>query len=141
MDSNLEKIALFLEEHHVMSLATTDFKNLSVCSLFYVYSREKNSFVVASSEDTTHIEHIQKNTDVSGNILLETKTVGKIQGIQFRAQFKELKDKELKKTYFKTFPYALALSPKLWQIKVNYFKMTDNRLGFGKKIIWQDASF
>ncbi len=141
MDSDLEKIALFLDEHHVMSLATTDFKELSVCSLFYAYSRDKNSFVVASSDDTTHIQQIKQNTAVSGNILLETKTVGKIQGVQFRAVFSPLEDRELKKLYFKTFPYALALSPKLWQIKVNYFKMTDNRLGFGKKIIWQASSF
>jgi len=28
------------------------------------------------------------------------------------------------------------MNPKLWQIKVNYFKMTDNKLGFGKKLIW-----
>ena len=140
MNSDLEKIALFLDEHHVMSLATTDFKDLSVCSLFYAYSRDKKSFVVASSDDTRHIEHIKQNAAVSGNILLETKTIGKIQGAQFRAAFSLLKDKELKKLYFKIFPYALALSPKLWQIKVNYFKMTDNRLGFGKKIIWQDSS-
>jgi uncharacterized protein YhbP (UPF0306 family) len=32
------------------------------------------------------------------------------------------------------------MQPKLWQIKVSYFKLTDNRLGFGKKIIWQDSS-
>jgi len=139
MDSDLEKIARFLDEHHVMSLATTDFKDLSVCSLFYVYSKEKNSFIVASGDDTTHIEHIKQNADVSGNILLETKIVGKIQGVQFRAAFTQLEDEELKKLYFKKFPYALALSPKLWQIRVNYFKMTDNRLGFGKKIIWQDS--
>ena len=81
MDSDLEKIALFLAEHHVMSLATTDFKELSACSLFYAYSREKNSFVVASSDETTHIQHIKQNAAVSGNILLETKTVGKIQGV------------------------------------------------------------
>ena len=139
MGSDLEKIALFLNEHHVMSLATTDFEDLSVCSLFYVYSKEKNSFVVASSDDTTHIEHIKLNAAVSGNILLETTTVGKIQGVQFKAVFTPLQDVELKKLYFKTFPYAVALLPKLWQIEVNYFKMTDNRLGFGNKIIWQDS--
>ena len=141
MDSDLEKIALFLDKHHVMSLATTDLKDLSVCSLFYAYSRDKNSFIVASSDDTTHIEHIKKHANVAGNILLETKTIGKIQGVQFRAAFSSLEDEELKKLYFKTFPYALALSPKLWQIKVNYFKMADNKFGFGKKIIWQDSSF
>ncbi|MEN8302582.1 MAG: pyridoxamine 5'-phosphate oxidase family protein [Campylobacterota bacterium] len=140
MNSDLERIALFLDEHHVMSLATSSDEELSVCSLFYAYSKDKNSFVVASSDDTTHIEHISKNSKIAGNILLETKTVGKIQGVQFRGEFIPLKDKELKKLYFKAFPYAMALSPKLWQIEVNYFKMTDNRLGFGKKLIWQDVS-
>lgn len=140
MSENLAKIEQFLNEHHVMSLATSAFEELSVCSLFYAYSKEKNSFVVASSDDTVHVEHIEKNKNIAGNILLETKAVGKIQGVQFRGEFILLDDKELKKIYFKNFPYALALSPKLWQIKVNYFKMTDNKLGFGKKIIWQEPS-
>ena len=123
-----------------MSLATSDKEEISVCSLFYIYSQEKNSFVVASSDDTTHICHIQKNSNIAGNILLETHTVGKIQGLQFRGEFVALEDKQLQKEYFKAFPYALALSPKLWQIKVSYLKLTDNRLGFGKKIIWQEPS-
>jgi uncharacterized protein YhbP (UPF0306 family) len=29
------------------------------------------------------------------------------------------------------------MNPKLWQIKVEHFKLTDNTLGFGKKIIWK----
>lgn len=141
MDSDLEKIVLFLDEHHVLSLATTDLKDLSVCSLFYAYSKDKNTFIVASSDETTHIEHIKQDSHVAGNILLETKTIGKIQGVQFKAVMHSLEDEELKKLYFKTFPYALALTPKLWQMKVHYFKMTDNKFGFGKKIIWKDSSF
>ena len=136
MDSSLKKIAEFIEEHHVLSLATTFENEISVCSLFYAYSKEKNSFVVASSEQTTHIENVKQNNRVAGNILLETKTIGKIQGVQFQAEFFPLKDTELKELYFKTFPYALALLPTLWEIKVSSFKMTDNRLGFGKKLIW-----
>ena len=136
----LEKIAIFIDEHHVLSLATSDGKNLSACSLFYAYSQEKNSFIVASSDDTTHIAHIKKNNSVAGNILLETQTVGKIQGLQFRGKFVELNESSLKNLYFKSFPYALALKPKLWKIEVDFFKMTDNRLGFGKKIIWPEPS-
>ena len=138
--SDLEKINAFIAEHHVMSLATAADGEISACSLFYAYDTEIKSFVVASSDETTHIKHIEQNAFIAGNILLETKSVGKIQGLQFRGSFIELQDKELKSLYFKTFPYALALSPKLWQIKVDYFKMTDNRLGFGKKIIWQEVS-
>ncbi|MEA3370633.1 MAG: pyridoxamine 5'-phosphate oxidase family protein [Campylobacterota bacterium] len=138
MQEDLEKIATFLSEHHVMSLATSSDEELSVCSLFYTYSKSAKSFIVASSDDTRHIEHIKTNADIAGNILLETQSVGKIQGVQFRGKFIALEDEALRKLYFKAFPYARALSPKLWEIKVNYFKMTDNRLGFGKKIIWQE---
>ena len=123
-----------------MSLATSFEDELSVCSLFYAYSKELNAFVVASSDATTHIKHIKNNPNIAANILLETKSVGKIQGLQLRGKFKELEDNSLKKLYFKTFPYALALHPKLWQIEVAYFKLTDNRLGFGKKIIWPEVS-
>jgi len=140
MSSDLEKIESFLDEHHVLSLGTSDGSELSLCSLFYAYAKDKTSFIVASSDETQHIQNINYKNSVAGNILLETKTIGKIQGVQFRGEFQLLEDSRLKKLYFKAFPYALAINPKLWQIKVNYFKMTDNRLGFGKKIIWQDSS-
>jgi len=138
MSPELEKISLFLSERHVMSLATSYHEELSVCSLFYVYLKDERVFLVASDDSTTHIKHVKKNSKVAGNVLLDTKEVGKIQGVQFRGEFTLLKREELKKSYFKAFPYSLVLSPKLWQIKVDYFKMTDNRLGFGKKIILEE---
>ncbi|MBE0515306.1 pyridoxamine 5'-phosphate oxidase family protein [Sulfurimonas sp.] len=134
------KIAKFLAKHHVLTLATSDGLELSACNLFYAYDAQKTSFVVASSDETEHIKNISKNSSVAGTVVLETKTVAKIEGVQFRGEFFELRDEELKRLYFKTFPYALAMNPKLWQVKVDYFKLTDNTLGFGKKIIWQ-ASF
>ncbi len=139
MSKDLQKIDKFLKEHHVLSLATSDGVELSSCNLFYTFDKDSISFIVASSDDTGHIKNIQKNNQVSGTVVLETKIVGKIKGVQFRGDFITLTDKSLAKLYFKTFPYALAMNPKLWQIKVNYFKMTDNTLGFGKKIIWDSS--
>lgn len=136
MQSNLQKIDTFLQKHHVLTLATTDKEELSACNLFYAFDAQKISFVVASSDETTHIKHILHNPKVAGTVVLETKIVGKIEGVQFRGELLPLDDDELKKLYFKSFPYALAMSPKLWQIKIDYFKLTDNTLGFGKKIIW-----
>jgi len=140
VSSDLNKIASFLQKHHVLSLATSNDNELSVCSLFYTFSKERNSFIVASSDETLHINHIKQNKNIAGNIVLETKLIGKIQGVQFRGEFLLLEDSELKKLYFKAFPHAIVMKPKLWQIKVNYFKMTDNTLGFGKKLIWIDSS-
>ena len=136
MSQDLEKIALFLEEHHVMSLATSYGDELSVCSLFYAYDAKKISFIVASSDDTLHIRLGLKNPNIAGNILLETKQVGRIQGVQFQGRLYRNDDASLEKLYMRHFPYALALQPKLWKIDVHHFKMTDNRLGFGKKILW-----
>ena len=140
MQSDLEKIVSFVEQHHVLSLATTLDDEVSVCSAFYAFDEQSLSFVLASSEDTLHIQQAKKNENVAGNILLETKEVGKIQGLQFFGRMQKLENERLKKLYFKRFPYALALLPTLWQIEVKRFKLTDNRLGFGKKIIYEAAS-
>ena len=136
MEKILKKIDIFLQTHHVLSLATSNKEELSVCSLFYAYDKNISSFVVASDTSSTHMQLIKINNNIAGNIALETKTVGKIQGVQFQGKIFELRDTTLKKLYFQKFPYTKVLSPKLWQIKVEHFKMTDNTLGFGKKLIW-----
>lgn len=140
MDENLKKITLFLEKHHVMSLATCHEDVISNCSLFYAYKPEQKCFIVASSEATTHIQHTLQNPHVAGNILLETKIVGKIQGVQFRGVFSLVEDEKLRTYYFKKFPHAMIMRPKLWKIEVDFFKMTDNTLGFGKKILWEKST-
>jgi len=136
---NLKKIASFIDAHHVLSLATTDNEELSVCNLFYIYDARAISFIVASSEDTTHIKHIQQQNKVAGSIVLETKRIGKIQGLQFRGSVIPLEDAQRAKLYFKAFPPAVVMQPKLWEIGIECFKFTDNTLGFGKKLIWQRA--
>jgi len=138
--NDLTKILHFIQEHHVLSLATSHNDRPSVCSLFYAFDESVLSFIVASSEETHHIKQVEDNKYVAGNILLETKTVGKIQGLQFFATMQKVSDEKMTKCYFQEFAYARALRPTLWQIKVSSFKFTDNRLGFGKKIIYECSS-
>ena len=137
MDATLQKINAFLQKHHILSLASSDGEELSACTLFYTYIPSHKAFVFASEEKTEHIKQIKNNPKVAGTIALETKIVGKIQGVQFRGECRLLEDKELAKYYYKAFPYALAMNPTLWIIDVEYFKFTDNTLGFGKKLVWE----
>lgn len=139
MNAALEKIERFLAKHHVLTLATFADGEVSACSLFYAYDPACQRFIVASSDETTHIRHIAKNQNVAGNILLETKIVGKIQGVQFRGKFLEA-EPSVSAIYFKRFAHAVIMQPKLWKIEVDSFKMTDNTLGFGKKLIWKQTS-
>ena len=140
MDTTLEKINTFLQKHHILSLASSGADGLSACTLFYTYIPSHNIFVFASESKTEHIKQIANNPKVAGSIALETKIIGKIQGVQFRGECRLLEEKELAKHYYKAFPYALAMNPTLWIIEVEYFKFTDNTLWFGKKLIWQEAS-
>jgi uncharacterized protein YhbP (UPF0306 family) len=41
-----------------------------------------------------------------------------------------------KSGYLKRFPVAILMDTRLWIVKLTCIKMTDNRLGFGKKIVW-----
>lgn len=141
MDANLKKITLFLDKHHLLSLATCYEEEMHACSLFYAYEAQRHCFVVASSDTTLHIAQIEKNPRVAGTVALETKIVGKIQGVQFRGFFSVVEDAALTALYFKKFPQARMMRPKLWKIEVDFFKMTDNTLGFGKKLLWEKKSY
>ena len=136
MKDDLQHIEQFIEKHHVMHLATYDEGVVSACSVFYVYDSVSLSFVFASAPTTTHIQHIEYNNQVAATIALETDQVGLIQGLQIQGLSKKLEKSELKRLYFKKYPYALALNPTLWCLHVKQFKLTDNRLGFGKKVYY-----
>jgi uncharacterized protein YhbP (UPF0306 family) len=137
-----KRILDFIMEHHVLSLAVSTPKGPWCASCFYVYIKEMNRFILTSDPDTRHIQEIVRNnsTTVAGTIALETKVTGKIRGIQFTGQMKLLQGEELKvarQSYIEKFPVARFIKLYLWGLQPDHIKMTDNRLGFGKKLVWQ----
>jgi len=66
--------------------------------------------------------------------------VGRIQGIQFTGKSSELSGElydKAEKAYLHKFPLANFKKLTLWGIVPVFIKMTHNRLGFGKKLIWK----
>ncbi|MCK9218864.1 MAG: hypothetical protein M0P47_02295 [Bacteroidales bacterium] len=143
MSKPAEPIVDFIEEHHVLTLAISR-DNIPYCATcFYAYLREENRFIITSDHDTRHIRDCKEsgNYRIAGSIALETKMVGKIQGIQFTGMLHELSGDDLnkaRKTYLNKFPIA-RMTPRLnlWELIPEFIKMTDNRFGFGKKLIWK----
>lgn len=119
-----------------MTLATSRNNQPQTCNLFYAYNPEEVCFIVASDSKTEHIQNILINPDVAGTIVLETKKVGKIEGLQFKAKMVKIDNNDAKNVYFTAFPYVRVLSPTLWKIVPSSMRLTDNRLGFGKKLTW-----
>jgi uncharacterized protein YhbP (UPF0306 family) len=134
------KITAFINRHHVLTLATT-VEDMPWCAhCFYVFDEEARSFYVLSDEKTMHVQQVTQNNNVAGAIVLESRTVGKLQGLQFTGTMYECTGKALshaKKMYVKSFPYAILTNTTVWAIHMKYAKYTDNRLGFGTKLIWE----
>ena len=76
------------------------------------------------------------NAAVAASIVLETRTVGKIQGLQITGRIEAAQEGD-KMLYIKRFPYTAVADLTLWRLEADFMKLTDNTLGFGKKLIWQ----
>ncbi len=138
-----KRIITFINQHHVLTLATAaNSDGLPwCCNCFYVYLEEENVLVFSSDKNTKHIQDTVDQSSVAGSIVLETSVVGKIRGIQFRGVISEPQGElsaKSKNAYLKKFPMAMLMKTTLWTVKLTYIKMTDNRLGFGKKLIWEE---
>jgi Uncharacterized protein conserved in bacteria len=136
-----KRIIKFFRKHHVLTIATSAGNEPWCASCFYVYLEDENALVFTSDLKTRHGQEFLKNPEVAGNILLETSVIGKIRGIQFRGTISEPEGAvaaKAKSAYLKRFPIAMLMDTHLWVVSLTYIKFTDNRLGFGKKIIWTD---
>jgi len=134
------RIVKFFRKHHVLTIATTVNNEPWCANCFYVYLEEENSVVFTTGGDTRHGKEFIENPFVAGSVVLETMIIGKIRGIQFQGMVSEPEGDLLaraKSGYLKRFPVAALMDTRLWIVKLTHIKMTDNRLGFGKKLIWK----
>lgn len=136
-----ERLTTFIKEHHVLTLAFSDFNSEIWCAnAFYVFDDSIPGFIITSEERTRHIKLSSVNNIVAGSIVLETEKIGLIRGLQFKAIIKKsggsLFD-EFRLKYLKRYPYAVLSGSSLWTIQLTEMKYTDNRLGFGTKLVYQ----
>ncbi len=140
MEKPDRRIIEFIRKHHVLTLATS-YMNIPWCAnCFFAYMEDENMLIFTSDDDTRHIREVVNNPIVAGSIVLETEVIGKIQGIQFEGKIFKPEASTIGKyrsIYMKRFPYAVILNSPIWILELNYIKFTNNKLGFGKKLIWK----
>ena len=137
-----QRIVKFIGRHHVMTIASAATECGPYCAnLFYAYIPELNLFVFTSDDRTRHYREMYLNGRVAATIVLETRTVGQVQGLQIlgRAALAEGEVAgEVRSAYLRRFPYAVVADLTLWTMRPTSMKFTDNRLGFGKKLLWHE---
>ena len=134
-----KKILTYIKANKVLTMATS-INNSPYCAIcFYVFDEESSTLIFLSDTTTKHISDALLNLKVAGTITTEVVSLAKIQGIQFEGVFihptNGLEEYFYKK-YYDKFPFARAKPSPIWGIELTYIKMTDNTLGFGKKLIW-----
>lgn len=132
-------------------IASTDVFTLATCyhgkpyctPCFYAFDATKKLLVFKSEVGTRHVTELLLQPQVAGSILPKAVTISKVKGVQFSGKALPLKEvkhsKGLKQLYYKRFPVALPMAGELWVIAFENIKMTDNTLGFGKKLRWERA--
>ncbi len=138
MEAIPQRIIDFLNEHHVLTLATSAGGSPYCANCFYVLDRD-HSLVFASEKTTKHIQDALQNKSVAASVVLETKIIGDIRGAQLCGELVELSGEasSLARTIYMTaFPFAELNQTPLWAFQPQFIKLTDNCLGFGNKLIW-----
>jgi uncharacterized protein YhbP (UPF0306 family) len=135
-----DRIIRFFRKHHVLTVATSVDNEPWCANCFYVYLKNENSLVFTTDHGTRHGKEFLTNKLVAGSVVLETPVIGKIRGIQFQGIVSEPEgelSETARKAYLKRFPVAMLMETHLWIVELTNIKMTDNRLGFGKKLVWE----
>ena len=132
-----EMIVKFLKKMHLASVCVVDDEGQPYAfSAFYAFDEVNFCLLLASCDESSHIKFLKNSKLVAGTVALDTKIVGKIEGVQFQGAMRKASEDEQKK-YFKRYFYAKAIDPKIWSISLEKVKFTSNTLGFGKKIKWE----
>lgn len=140
MKNTKEHIDSFIKKQTVASVSCIDASGLPYCfSCFYAYDAENTFLYFKTSIDTTHTPLMMANANIAGTILPDKLVKLAVQGIQFEGTVLKPGSEEAPHAatmYHHKYPFALPMPGDVWAIKIRHCKMTDNTLGFGKKLEW-----
>lgn len=136
---SLNTIAKWLKKQHVLTYCAGAGESLWCANAFYIYDEDEVALYFLSDTTTRHGQLLGQQATTAGTINGQPKTVALIRGIQFRGEIRLLSAEASvtpRARYNKRFPIAKTMSTPIWVIRLDELKMTDNTLGFGKKIDW-----
>lgn len=133
-------IVSFLQSATNLTVCTCSNEIPHCANCFYAWNEKMNVLIFKSYEETRHIQEALKNNQVAGTILPDKLEKAKIKGIQFSGKFVKPIGESLtisKETYYKKYPFARVFPGEFYEVLLEKIKMTDNTLGFGKKLLWE----
>ena len=85
-----ERIVKFLKKMHLASVCAIDDDGQPYAfSAFYAFDEANFSLLLASCDESSHVKFLKNSKLVAGTVALDTKIVGKIEGVQFQGAMSE----------------------------------------------------
>lgn len=131
----------FMQENNVINLATLDEAGVWSANVFYCLDPKQPVLYFLSSPETRHGAAMVSNPAISATICGQSANVAHLQGIQLSGTARLLEgdeDKLARKLYNARFAVARITHHPIWALRIDYLKMTNNRLGFGHKTEWPE---
>ena len=135
------EISTFLDNEKFATIAYLQEDGAPYCfNCMYLFNRRQGLMYFKSSPASKHAECIQKDNRVSGSVLPVRPDLLALKGVQFAGniitEFDHSYNKAVRR-YHLAFPLALTIPGKVFVIKLEEIKLTDNSFRFGKKFIWK----
>lgn len=134
-----EKILQLIQEMRLLSLAVCDDEGVYIANAFYVFDEKSLSFIIASDENSKHIQLAYKNPKIALCIAKDTQ-IALLKGLQIKAELSKA-SKEQKKLYLNTFPFARFAKTSFYALSITWAKLTDNTLLLSKKLEFKAEDF
>ncbi|PVZ89016.1 hypothetical protein C9426_05810 [Serratia sp. S1B] len=142
LSEDQQHIIRFLNRQHLLTLCAGNGLDMWCANCFYVFDAPRMALWLMTEPHTRHGTLMQQHRYVVGTIAPQPKSIALIKGVQYAGEITLLQGDEARQAsaqYCKRFPVARVMNTPVWQITLQEVKMTDNTLGFGKKMYWQRA--
>jgi uncharacterized protein YhbP (UPF0306 family) len=135
-----KRIWSFVKDQTVLNFATSKNDVPWCASCYYALEEEYKLLVFKTDMKSRHMEEANKQIWVAGTILPDKQKKGIVIGVQYQGKM-VLEDEErvtkARKRYYKKFPFAKAMDGEIAVLELTHVKLTDNKLGFGKRLVWE----
>ena len=144
MQSIPNAISRFLQQNHVVSIATAANGEIWSACCFYVFEETAAQLIVLTSQTTHHGGLMLTNPQIASTIAGQPDSITKISGIQFNARAVLLDGEAAKSArarYVRVHAAARVMKSDVWALQLERIKFTDNKLVFAQKTLWQRDNY
>ncbi len=131
----------YIRQNRVVSFTTQKGENLWSANAFYTVDEQTASLVILTGTHTGHGKMLLENPHVSGTISSQQEDIDQLKGIQFVGTMQIQPEDQASRAfelYCQKFPIAKNKKETVWQLRFSTIKYTDNSLGFGTKLYWEE---